>query len=125
MPRVKRGKVATQKRERLLRRVKGFKWGRKSKERLAKEALLHAGKHAFRERKKKKREFRKLWQIKINAAAREHDLTYSQFMHKLRTANIALDRKVLADLAENKPAVFSKIVEEVGYARESNRGANR
>jgi large subunit ribosomal protein L20 len=113
MPRIKRGKVATQKRERLLRRVKGFKWGRKSKERLAKEALLHAGKHAFRERKKKKREFRKLWQIKINAAAREHGLTYSRFMYKLRTANIALDRKSLADLAENKPAVFEKIVKEV------------
>jgi large subunit ribosomal protein L20 len=113
MPRVKRGKIATQKRERLLRRVKGFKWGRKSKERLAKEALLHAGKHAFRERKKKKREFRKLWQIKINAAAREHGLTYSRLMHKLRTASIALDRKILADLAENKPAVFKKIVEGV------------
>jgi large subunit ribosomal protein L20 len=113
MPRVKRGKIATQKRERLLRRVKGFKWGRKSKERLAKEALLHAGKHAFRERKKKKREFRKLWQIKINAAARERGLTYSRFMHKLRTVNIALDRKILADLAENKPAVFEKIAEEV------------
>jgi large subunit ribosomal protein L20 len=113
MPRVKRGKVATQKRERLLRRVKGFKWGRKSKERLAKEALLHAGKHAFRERKRRKREFRKLWQIKINAASRAHGLTYSKFMHKLRLANIRLDRKTLANLAENEPDVFEKIVEEV------------
>jgi len=113
MTRIKRGKIATQKRERLLRRVKGFKWGRKAKERLAKEALLHAGRHAYRGRKEKKREFRRLWQIKINAAARQHGLTYSQFMHKLRIANIRLNRKILADLAENEPAVFSKIVEEL------------
>lgn len=113
MSRVKRGKTATQKRERLLRKVKGFKWGRKSKERAAKEALLHAGTHAFRGRKERKREFRKLWQVKINAAARQHGLTYSKFMHKLRLARVELDRKVLADLAENEPAIFAKIVKEV------------
>lgn len=113
MPRVKRGKTATQKRERLLRRVKGFKWGRKSKERAAKEALLHAGAHAFRGRKERKREFRKLWQVKINAASRQHGLTYSQFIHKLKAVNVQLDRKILADLAEHKPDIFGKIVEEV------------
>lgn len=113
MARVKRGKTATQKRERLLRRVKGFRYGRKSKERAAKEALLHAGAHAYRGRKEKKRNFRALWQIKINAATRQHGLTYSKFMHKLRLANVALDRKILADLAENEPAVFRKIVEGV------------
>lgn len=110
MPRVKRGKIATQKRERLLRRVKGFKWGRKSKERLAKEALLHAGKHAFRERRRKKREFRKLWQVQINAAARVNDLTYSRLMQALRKADITLDRKTLAHLAEHNPEIFRKIV---------------
>lgn len=93
-----------------MRRVKGFKWGRKSKERLAKEALLHAGKHAFRERKKKKREFRKLWQIKINAAARGNGLSYSRLMHALRKAGITLDRKTLAYFAEREPEVFKKIV---------------
>lgn len=111
MPRVKRGKIATQKRERLLRRVKGYKWGRKSKERLAKEALLHAGKHAFRERKRRPREFRKLWQIKINAAARQNGVSYSRLMHDLRRSGIMLDRKILAYFAEHEPAVFAKIVE--------------
>jgi large subunit ribosomal protein L20 len=111
MPRVKRGKVATQKRERLLRGVKGFKWGRKAKERLAKEALLHAGKHAFRERKRRAREFRRLWQIKINAAARQRGLSYSRFMYALRRAGITLDRKTLAYFAEREPAVFEKIVQ--------------
>ncbi len=113
MPRVKRGKIATKKREKILRRVKGFKWGRKAKERLAKEALLHAGKHAFRERKRKKREFRRLWQIKINAAARKHGLTYSQFMQKLHASNIELNRKILADFSQNQPQIFAKIVEEL------------
>lgn len=113
MVRVKRGKIQTQKRERLLRRVKGFKWSRKTKERAAKEALLHAGRHAYRGRKERKREFRKLWQIKINAAAREQGLTYSSFMNKLRQANIQLDRKILAELAERQPQIFAKIVEGV------------
>lgn len=113
MSRVKRGKYATQKRERLLRRVKGYKWGRKAKERLAKEALLHAGKHAFRERRKKSRAFRQLWQVKINAAARENGLTYSRLIGKLHRAGSPLDRKILAELAEREPELFSKIVEEV------------
>lgn len=111
MPRVKRGKIATQKRERLLRRVKGYRWGRKAKERLAKEALLHAGKHAFRERKRRPREFRKLWQVKINAAARANGLPYSRLMYALRRAGITLDRKILAYFAEREPDVFAKIVE--------------
>lgn len=112
MTRVKRGKTATQKRERLLRLVKGFKWGRKAKERAAKEALLHAGAHAYRDRRRKKRERRTLWQTKINARVREHGLTYSQFMAGLKRVNIQLDRKILAELAEKNPEVFSKIVSE-------------
>lgn len=113
MVRVKRGKIQTRKRGRLLRYTKGFKWSRKSKERAAREALLHAWSHAYRGRKEKKREFRKLWQIKINAASRQHGLTYSQFIHKLQLAHVELDRKILADLAEHQPNVFAKIVEEV------------
>ncbi len=113
MTRVKRGKVATKKREKLLRYTKGFKWGRKSKERQAKEALLHAWSHAYRDRKKKKRENRKLWQTKINAAVRTQGLTYSQFLSGLKKKKIEIDRKILAELAEKKPKAFEKIVAEV------------
>ncbi len=111
MTRIKRGVTSLKRRRNILRRVKGFKWGRKSKERLAKEALLHAYTHSFQDRRKKKREFRKLWQIKINAGSREHGLSYSKFIYLLKKANIGLDRKILANLAEHKPEIFKKIVE--------------
>lgn len=111
--RVKRGVIAHKKREKLLRYTKGFKWGRKSKERLAREALLHAWSHAFAGRKQKKRNFRALWQTKINAAVRAEGLSYSKFMAALKKKNIELDRKVLAELAENHPKVFGKIIEFV------------
>ena len=110
MSRVKRGATANKKRKSILKYTKGFKWGRKSKERAAKEALLHAWTHAFRGRKEKKRSFRGLWQIKINAAAREIGLTYSRLTSLLKKKGIALDRKTLADLAENEPEVFKKVV---------------
>lgn len=113
MARVKRGKISRKKRERILKYTKGFKWGRKSKERAAKEALLHAWPKAFRGRKEKKRNFRRLWQTQINAAVREKGLTYSRFMAGLKKQNIILDRKILADLAKNEPAVFEKIIEKV------------
>ena len=93
--------------------TKGFKWGRKSKERLAREALLHALPYAFAGRKMKKRNFRRLWQIKINAAVREEGLSYSKFINMLKKKKVGLDRKVMAELAENYPEVFKKIVEEV------------
>ncbi len=111
MTRIKRGVISLKRRRNILRRVKGFRWGRKSKERLAKEALLHAYTHSFQDRRKKKREFRKLWQIKINAGSREHGLSYSKFIYLLKKANIGLDRKILANLAEHKPEIFKKIVE--------------
>lgn len=110
MPRVKRGKTANQKRKRILKHTKGFKWGRKSKERAAKEALLHAWSNAFRGRKEKKRNFRSLWQIKINAAARNQGLTYSKLIAVLKKENVKIDRKILADLAEKEPEVFKKII---------------
>ena len=113
MTRVKRGIVAHKKREKTLKYTKGFRWGRKSKERAAKEALLHAWTHAFRGRKEKKRDYRRLWQVQINAAVRLHGLTYSKFIAGLKKRNILLDRKVLADLAKNEPRVFEKIVEKV------------
>jgi large subunit ribosomal protein L20 len=112
MTRVKRGVVAHKKRKRTLKYTKGYRWGRKSKERAAKEALLHAWSHAYRGRKQKKRDFRAAWQAKINAAARSSGTTYSTLMHTLKQRNIKLDRKILADLAENEPETFKKIVSE-------------
>jgi large subunit ribosomal protein L20 len=112
MVRVKRGIVAHKKRERILKYTKGFRWGRKSKERAAKEALLHAWAHAFRGRKEKKRDFRQLWQAQINAAVRERGLNYNRFIAGLKKQDIQLDRKILADLAKNEPKVFEKIVEK-------------
>jgi len=113
MVRVKRGKISRKKREKILKYTKGFKWGRKTKERAAKEALLHAWPAAFRGRKEKKRNFRRLWQVQINAAVRPYDLTYSRFINGLKKVNIGLDRKILADLAQNEPVVFKGIVEKV------------
>ncbi len=113
MTRVKRGVISIKHRRKILSQTKGFRWGRKSKERIAKEALLHAGAHRFQDLRKKKRNFRKLWQIKINAATREHGLSYSVFIHKLNRAKIGLNRKVLAELAEKYPEVFEEIVKKV------------
>ena len=112
MPRVKRGKIALKRRHKILSQTKGFRWQRKSKERAAKEALLHAGVHAFGDRRKKKRNFRKLWNIKINAAARNNGLSYSNLMYQLKKSGIGLNRKMLAELAEKHPEVFKKIVLE-------------
>lgn len=113
MTRVKRGKTAHKKRERILKYTKGFRWGRKSKERAAKEALLHALSRSFRGRKEKKRNYRALWQTQINAAVREQGLPYSKFIAGLKRQNIILDRKILADLAQTEPKVFEKITEKV------------
>lgn len=110
MTRVKRGKTATQKRKRVLKHTKGFKWGRKSKERAAKEALLHAWTRAFAGRKEKKRVFRRLWQTKINAALKNEGLKYNQFINLLKKADIQLDRKILADLAEHQPQYWKQII---------------
>jgi len=110
MPRVKRGVTANARRKRLLKHTKGFLWTRKSKFRQAREATLHSWSFMFADRKKKKREFRKLWTIKINAAARQNGTTYSQLINRLLKANIQIDRKVLADIAEHQPDVFTKIL---------------
>lgn len=113
MPRVKRGVIANKRRKNLLKHAKGFMWGRKSKYRLAKNALFHAWSYAYRDRKKKKGEFRRLWQVKINAGTRDNELSYSRFINGLKKSKVELDRKVLADLAANNPEVFSKIVKEI------------
>ena len=111
MPRVKRGKQANKRRKNLLKHTKGFMWTRQSKYRQAKEALLHAWSFQFADRRKKKSNFRRLWQIRINAAARENNLSYSQLINKLKIAKIELDRKILSDLAQHEPEIFKKVVE--------------
>ena len=108
MVRVKRGKAAHKRRKHLLKYAKGFRWGRKSKYRAAKVALMHAWEYAYRDRKSKKREFRKLWQIQINAACREKGISYSKFINGLKKNKIELDRKILANLVQNHPEILKK-----------------
>ena len=113
MVRVKRGKIAHKRRRHLLKHAKGFRWGRKSKYVLAKDALFHAWNYAYRDRKTRKREFRKLWQTQINAACHQQGLSYSKFVYLLKKNKIELDRKILADFAQYHPEVFEKILETV------------
>lgn len=113
MSRVKRGKNSRKKREELLKYTKGFRWGRKSKERAAKEALLHAWSRAFKGRKEKKREYRTLWNVRLNAALRTHGSKYSVFMNALKKKGVKLDRKILAELAQKEPETFKRILELV------------
>ncbi|MBI4133091.1 50S ribosomal protein L20 [Candidatus Uhrbacteria bacterium] len=97
-------------RRNILRRAKGYMWGRKSKIKLAKIAVFKAGKYAYRDRRARKRDFRGLWNLKINAALRERGLTYSRFIHALKTSKIELDRKILADFAVHHPKLFEAII---------------
>jgi len=113
MTRVKGGKISQKRRRHLLKYAKGFRWGRKAKYRAAKEALIHAWKYAYRDRKAKKREFRKLWQIQINAACRQAGISYSRFISGLKKNKVELDRKILANLAQNHPQIFEKIIEKI------------
>lgn len=113
MVRVKRAKTAKKKRKKTLKEVKGFKWSRKTRYKQAKEALLYAKTYQYRDRRRKKREKRRLWQIKINAAVRELGLTYSKFINLLKKKKIEIDRKILAELAQNHPQTFKEIVEKV------------
>ena len=113
MARVKGGKISQKRRRHLLKYAKGFRWGRKSKVRAAKTALYHAWTYAFRDRKAKKREFRQLWQVQINAACRQYGLPYNKFIFGLKKNKIEIDRKILANLAQNHPQIFEKIVEKI------------
>ena len=113
MTRVKKGVHALKRRRSILKQTKGFRHGRSTKERQAKEALLHAGNYSFAHRKDKKSHNRKLWNIKINAGSRELGISYSRFINALKKKNVSLDRKILADLAEHHPATFAKVLEAV------------
>lgn len=110
MTRVKRGTIAHKRREKLLKYAKGFRWGQKNKEKLARQALLHAWPNAFVGRKQKKRSFRRLWQVKIGAATRAEGISYSAFIGSLKEKKIEIDRKILAELAENHPKTFEHII---------------
>jgi len=113
MTRVKRGVQKRKRKKKFIKQAKGYKWGRKSKYRAAKEALMHAWTYAYRDRRTKKRDFHRLWQIRINAACREQGISYSKFINALKKNKIELDRKILAQLAKDYPEIFKKIVEKV------------
>ena len=113
MTRVKKGVHALKRRRSVLKQTKGFRHGRSTKERQAKDALLHAGAYSFAHRKDKKSHNRKLWNIKINAGARELGMSYSKLIGALHKKNIMLDRKILSGFAEHNPNTFAKILEAV------------
>jgi large subunit ribosomal protein L20 len=113
MTRVKRGKISLKHRRNVLKAAKGYRLQRSKKEKAAKVALRKAGVHAFTHRKDKKNDFRKLWNVKINAALRTQGTTYSKFINVLKTKKIELDRKILAELAEKHPKVFEKLVQSI------------
>ena len=113
MTRVKRGTTANKRRKNVLKLTKGFRWRRKSNFRAAKEAMLKAGKYAYRDRRAKKRVMRRLWILRLNNAVRNFDLTYSKFIKILKDKKIELDRKVLSQLAMENPKTFKKFMEEI------------
>lgn len=116
MPKVRRGSRKKERRTKILKLAKGY-WGARSRNyRTAKEAVERALLYAYRDRKTRKRDFRRLWIIRIKAAAENNGLSYSRFVHGLRQLNIELDRKILADLAVNSPQTFLRIVEKVKTA---------
>jgi large subunit ribosomal protein L20 len=111
MPRVKRGVTARASHKKVMQKAKGFRGRRKNVFRIANEAVMRAGQYAYRDRRNRKRTFRALWIARINAAAREHGMSYSVFMNGLKKAAIEVDRKVLADIAVLDKPAFSKFVE--------------
>ncbi len=113
MPRVKRGFKARRRRNKVLKAAKGYRAGHGKQFKAAKIAVARAGNYAYRDRKVRKREFRSLWIMRINAAARQHGMSYSRLMGELNAAGIGLDRKMLAELAVNEPQAFSRIVQMV------------
>jgi len=113
MTRVKRGVTVTKKHKKLKKSIKGYRGARSRRIKAGREALLKALAYSYRDRRTKKREFRKLWITRINAALKDKNLNYSQFIKALKEKNIELDRKILADLALNEPEIFQKVIEKV------------
>ncbi len=120
MPRVKRGNKRRLKRKKLLRRAKGYYLAKSKLYRIAKQQVERSLAFAFRDRRAKKRDFRRLWIVRINAAARAHQMSYSALMHGLKVAGVHLDRKILADLAVHDPSAFGRVV---AAARQAAAGA--
>jgi len=111
--RVKRGVARHAKHKKIIKAAKGFIGRRKSVFKLAKQAVIKAGRYAYRDRRVKKRTFRALWIVRLNAAVRAYGLSYSQFIDKLSKSNITINRKILADMATNEPNAFKQLVEKV------------
>ncbi|MBR6876661.1 MAG: 50S ribosomal protein L20 [Neisseriaceae bacterium] len=116
MPRVKRGVTARARHKKVIALAKGYRGRRNNVYRVAKQAVMKAGQYAYRDRRQRKRQFRQLWIARINAGARQYGLSYSRFMNGLKRASIALDRKVLADLAVFDKAAFEQLVEKAKAA---------
>jgi large subunit ribosomal protein L20 len=116
MPRVKRGVASRARRKKILSQAKGYYGARSRTFKVAKQAVIRAGQYAYRDRRTRKREFRALWIIRINAAAREHGLSYSKFMAGLRMASIDIDRRVLADLAMHQKDAFGALADQARTA---------
>jgi large subunit ribosomal protein L20 len=110
MARVKRGSQGRKRHREVLERAKGYRGARSRRFKTAKEAVQHADRYAYRDRRKRKHDFRKLWITRINAAARNEGLSYSRLVHGLRLAEVEVDRKILADLAVNDPDAFGQVV---------------
>ncbi len=113
MARVKGGTRGARRRKAIIRQTKGYRHGRSTKKRQAREAIFHAGKHAFAHRRDRKNDFRKLWTTRLNAALRERGTNYSRFIHALKIRNIALNRKMLAALAAEHPEIFAKLADSL------------
>jgi len=111
MPRIKRSVASRARRKRILKAARGYYGARSRTFKVAKQAVIRAGQYAYRDRRQRKRQFRQLWIIRINAAAREHGLSYSRFIAGLKNAGIEVDRKVLADIAVHEKKVFANLVE--------------
>ncbi|WP_294949053.1 50S ribosomal protein L20 [Sulfurivirga sp.] len=116
MARVKRGVIARRRHKKILKQAKGYYGARRKVFRVARQAVFKAGQYAYRDRRQRKRQFRRLWIARINAAARSNGMTYSRFINGLSKAGIALDRKVLADMAVNDKAAFAAMVEKAKAA---------
>jgi len=113
MTRVKKGVNALKTRKNILRKVKGYRHGRSTKERQANEAISHAGTYSFAHRRDKKGDFRRLWNVRLSAFLKENGISYSKFIPLLKRKQIALDRKILSQLTKDRPDIFEKIVETV------------
>jgi large subunit ribosomal protein L20 len=113
MTRVKRGVLKNKTRKNVLKQVKGYRFGRSTKEATANEAIAHAGAHAFAHRRDKKGDMRRLWNVKINAILRPEGLSYSKFINLLKKKDIIVDRKIMADLAENNLDTFKRMITQV------------